>query len=168
MRTCESRPRWWKWFLVIAIGIDAFSSCLFGGTNQVSNGIETAPKKERLASIETIPAGEGGIFPTNAVLRIIEWKHREAEERSIIDFTSHMKNMKNMAVTFQGWHARIVGTEEVSSGRFLISVEIGAKFVGKGTITDTSRILETWIVDREQGVVFERRTGRKGGFYFQD
>ncbi len=150
------------------MGIGVCFSGLSAGTNQISTGSESSAMNSGAAGPESLPAAEGEAFPTNAVLRLIEWKRRDAEERSILNFTAVMKNTRNMGVIFTGWQASILNVEKVSSERFVISVEIRAKFIGKGTITDTSSILETWLVDREQGLHFERRTGRKAGFIFQD
>ena len=103
------------------------------------------------------------------MLRLIEWKRREADESRVKEVIEKVTSFqKNQHITFAGWHARTLKIEKVSSGRFAISVEISARLLGKGTITDMSRIFETWVVDREQGLQFEHRTGQKGGPLFVD
>jgi hypothetical protein len=89
-------------------------------------------------------------LPTNAVLRLIEWKQRTKDEPRTAD------------ASFSGWKANILAVEKESETRYIITVEIWPDLVSKmgGVVWTPLRIKERWIADKEQGLRLDRTLGK--------
>ena len=93
-------------------------------------------------------------FPTNEVLRLIEWKQRVEEETGAKD------------ILFTNWSGQILRIIKQSETSYVIDVELIRVMANRETrhmAVDGMRIVERWVVDRDKGVRFENRLQKTGG-----